>query len=389
MLALLFLLLPVAAGYGWIMGRNSVRQAQRKQSSILSRHYYKGLNFLLSDQPDKAVDTLIKMINLNSDTVETHIAMGNFFRHRGEIDRAIKIHQNLVSKEEIQGTQQENALKELGKDYMQAGFLERAEGAYLQLLNSDRHNQVAQQQLYSIYQTTKEWERAIELAEKMVECHGDTDDVSERLAHFYCEQAQLEQDKGQQGEALILLQKAVNADEHAVRPWLMLGHIALDQKRFSDANAYFIQVAEHDLNWFSEAVPSLEEIARETGDWDGFEKALASHWQECATSYLAMVDIKIHQGKTSEAAQYLLDQLRKRPTMKGFKTLMGLYIDQINDAESADSLRLLKGLVEEQIKQRPKYRCASCGFSGRKLYWLCPSCKKWNVVKPIKGLDGE
>ena len=116
MLELLFLLLPVAAGYGWIMGRNSVRQAQRKQSSILSKHYYKGLNFLLSDQPDKAVDTLIKMINVNSDTVETHIAMGSFFRHRGEIDRAIKVHQNLVSRDELPPAERENALRELGHD---------------------------------------------------------------------------------------------------------------------------------------------------------------------------------------------------------------------------------------------------------------------------------
>ena len=123
MLELLFLLLPVAAGYGYIMGRNSVRQAQRKQSSILSKHYYRGLNFLLSDQPDKAVDTLIKMINLNNDTAETHIAMGNFFRHRGEIDRAIRVHQNLVSRDELQSTQRETALRELGRDYMQAGFL--------------------------------------------------------------------------------------------------------------------------------------------------------------------------------------------------------------------------------------------------------------------------
>ncbi|MBU3022816.1 lipopolysaccharide assembly protein LapB [Aestuariibacter sp. A3R04] len=389
MLELLFLLLPVAAGYGWIMGRNSVRQAQRKQSSILSRHYYKGLNFLLSDQPDKAVDTLIKMINLNNDTVETHIAMGNFFRHRGEIDRAIKVHQNLVSREEIQGTQQETALKELGRDYMQAGFLERAENAYLQLLNSDKYYLVAQQQLFSIYQTTKEWNRAIELAERMVDCHGDSDDVSERLAHFYCEQADIEIKADRSGEALILLQKAVNADEHAVRPWLMLGHIALKQQRYDDAIGYFVQVAEHDLNWFSEAVPSLEVIAEKTGDWTRFEEALSSHWQDCATSYLAMVDIKIAQGRTQEASDYLLEQIRKRPTMKGFKTLMGLYIDQIEDEVSANSLRLLKALVEDQIKQRPKYRCVSCGFSGRKLYWLCPSCKKWNVVKPIKGLDGE
>lgn len=389
MLELLFLLLPVAAGYGWIMGRNSVRQAQRKQSSILAKHYYKGLNFLLSDQPDKAVDTLIKMINVNSDTVETHIAMGSFFRHRGEIDRAIKVHQNLVSREELQPSQRENALRELGHDYTHAGFLERAENAFLQLLNSEKHYLVAQQQLFSIYQTTKEWERAIELAERMVKCHGDNDDVSARLAHFYCEQATLELKQERQGDALSLLQKAVNADEHAVRPWLMLGEIAFEQKRFHDAIAYFVQVAERDINWFSEAVPSLEKIAEETGDWDGFEKTLASHWQECATSYLAMVDVLVTKGEVHQAADYLLAQLRKRPTMRGFKTLMGLYISQLHDKHSAESLQLLEELVEKQMMQRPKYRCHSCGFSGRKLYWLCPSCKKWGVVKPIKGLDGE
>ncbi|WP_420932883.1 lipopolysaccharide assembly protein LapB [Alteromonas sp. A081] len=389
MLELLFLLLPVAAGYGWIMGRNSVRQAQRKQSSILSKHYYKGLNFLLSDQPDKAVDTLIKMINVNSDTVETHIAMGSFFRHRGEIDRAIKVHQNLVSRDELQPAQRENALRELGQDYTQAGFLERAENAFLQLLNSDKHYIIAQQQLFSIYQTTKEWQRAIELAERMVKCHGDNDDVCERLAHFYCEQATVELKNNSQGAALTLLQKAVNADAHAVRPWLMLGELALNQKRYTDATAYFVQVAERDINWFSEAVPSLETIAEDTGEWDSFEKLLQAHWQECATSYLAMVDVLLKKGEVSQASEYLIEQLRKRPTMRGFKTLMGLYIDEVSDKHTADSLRLLKELVGKQMLQRPKYRCNSCGFSGRKLYWLCPSCKKWGVVKPIKGLDGE
>lgn len=389
MLELLFLLLPVAAGYGWIMGRNSVRQAQREQSSILSRHYFRGLNFLLSDQPDKAVDTLIKMINLNSDTVETHIAMGNFFRHRGEIDRAIRVHQNLVSRDEIQPTQRENALKELGLDYVQAGFLERAENAFLQLLNSDKHYVIAQQQLFNIYQTTKEWHRAIELAERMVGCHGDNDDVSERLAHFYCEQALLERRAGYDEKALPLLQEAVNADERAVRPWLMLGQMALEHQRYEEATGYFLQVAERDINWFCEAVPHLESIAEQTGQWQAFAQQLESHWQECATSYLAMVDVLLRQDQTEQAASYLLEQLRKRPTMKGFKTLMGLYIDQLEDSASTQSLKLLKELVENQIAHRPKYRCVSCGFSGRKLYWLCPSCRKWNVVKPIKGLDGE
>ena len=389
MLELLFLLLPVAAGYGWVMGRNSVRQAQRKQSSILSRHYYKGINFLLSDQPDKAVDTLIKMINLDSDTAETHIAMGNFFRHRGELDRAIRVHQNLVSKEEISDEQKQQALRELGRDYMLAGFLERAENAFLQLLNSDKHFLDAQQQLFSIYQTTKEWQRAIELAEKMIDVNADSDELCVRTAHFYCEQANLLIKESRFDDAEKYLNKAVQADEHAVRPWLMLADVAMKQDQYKTAIRYLREIPERDISWFSEAVPRLEECADALKDDHELAEVLDSYWQQCATAYLAKVKLLAKSGHQAEAASVLLEQLRKSPTMKGFKTLMALYIEQDAEDKAIDSLKMLKDLVEEQIQQRPKYRCQSCGFSGRQIYWLCPSCKKWGVVKPIKGLDGE
>ncbi|MBJ2138573.1 lipopolysaccharide assembly protein LapB [Paraglaciecola chathamensis] len=389
MLELLFLLLPVAAGYGWVMGRNSVRQAQRKQSSILSKHYYKGLNFLLSDEPDKAVDTLIKMINLDSDTVETHIAMGKFFRHRGELDRAIRVHQNLVSKEQISPAQRESALKELGKDYVLAGFLERAENAFLQLLNSDKHFLDAQQQLFDIYQATKEWGRGIELAENMMENHGDSDELCIRISHFYCEQAAIYVRKNELNLAEKTLQKAIMADQNTVRPWLMLGQIAISQEQYQTAIEYLQQIPLRDISWLSEAIPLIEQSSEALGDTSQLESILNEYWQQCATSYLSKVKLMARQGLTKEAADVLLDQLRKHPTMKGFKTLMGLYIEQQAPDESMNSLVLLKELVEEQIKQRPKYRCNSCGFSGGQIHWLCPSCKKWGQVKPIKGLDGE
>lgn len=389
MLELLFLLLPVAAGYGWVMGRNSVRQAQRKQSSILSKHYYKGLNFLLSDQPDKAVDTLIKMINVDSNTVETHIAMGNFFRHRGELDRAIRVHQNLVSNDELSDPQKEISLKELGRDYMLAGFLERAENAFLQLLNSDKHFLDAQIQLFNIYQTTKEWDRAIELAENMMNCHGDSDELCKRIAHFYCEQAKILIKQNQFVDAEKSLQKAILSDEHAVRPWLMLGEISIQQEQYQQAVEYLKQVPVRDVTWFSEAVPLLELCAQKLKDESQLEEILDFYWQKCATAYLAKVNLLAKQGKKQEAADVLLQQLRKTPTMKGFRTLMSLYIEQKEQAKATDSLEMIKELVEEQINQRPKYRCSSCGFSGRQIHWLCPSCKKWGLVKPIKGLDGE
>ncbi|GAA6185970.1 lipopolysaccharide assembly protein LapB [Aliiglaciecola sp. 2_MG-2023] len=389
MLELLFLLLPVAAGYGYVMGRNSVRQAQRKQSSILSRHYFKGLNFLLSDQPDKAVDTLMKMMSLDSDTVETHIAMGNFFRHRGELDRAIRVHQNLVSKQELSESQNRQALRELGKDYMMAGFLERAENAFLELLDSDKHFLDAQQHLFSIYQTTKEWDRAIELGERMMDCHGDSDELCIRISHFYCEQAlkMIKQEKYETAEKS--LQKAIAAYEHGVRPWLILGDLSIQQGDYQKAFDYLKEVPVRDISWFSEAVPKLEQCAEKLNNDAQLEAVLDLYWQQCATSYLAKVKLLAKKENTETAETVLFDQLKKTPTMKGFKTLMGFFIEDEVDDKTRESLTMVKGLVEEQIKMRPKYRCLSCGFSGRQIHWLCPSCKKWGVVKPIKGLDGE
>lgn len=390
MLEVLFLLLPVAAGYGWMMGRNSVRQAQRKQSSILSRHYFKGLNFLLSDQPDKAVDTLIKMVDVNNDNAETHVAMGNFFRHRGEIDRAIKVHQNLVEKEGISETQREQALFELGRDYLLGGFLERAESSFLSLLNSQKHYLNAQQQLFCIYQTTKEWDRAVELAESMVDNFGDSEELSSRVSHFYCEQAALFIKSEDYERAEKCLQKSIYADEHDVRPWLMLAELAINAKDYKTAFGYLVEIPKRDVTWFSEAVPKLWLCAENTGNWIELSELLNKYSEKCATAYLATVSLLSRDKSPEEAAVFLRAQLQKSPSMRGFNTLLSLYAENPdNNEETTASLTMLQELIQNQINLRPKYRCHSCGFSGRKIHWLCPSCKQWGLMKPIKGLDGD
>lgn len=390
MLELLFLLLPVAAGYGWVMGRNSVRQQQHKTSKILSKHYFKGLNFLLSDQPDKAVDTLIKMVDSNSDSAQTNIAMGSFFRHRGEIDRAIKIHQNLVEKAELESNLRENALFELGRDYLLAGFLERAENAFLELLASEKYYVSAHQQLFNIYQTTKEWDRAIELAENMFQQQPNDNKLGVRVAHFYCEKAQIAMKNGQQKDAEKLLQKAVYADEHSVRPWLLLADNYIQHDNYGEAWQCLEQVPKRDIDWFSEAVPSLMRCTEQTGNWDALSDLLNDYARRCATAYLAQVTLMSKDKSPEEAAHFLLEQLQQSPSMKGFQKLLSLYAQsERENPETKQSLELLNELITAQINQRPKYRCHNCGFSGRKIHWLCPSCKTWGGMKPIKGLDGE
>lgn len=390
MLELLFLLLPIAAGYGYIMGRNSVRQAQQKTSRDLSRHYFKGLNFLLSDQPDKAVDTLMKMVDINSDNVETHIAMGNFFRHRGELDRAIKVHQNLVDKKELEKEQQEQAMFELGRDFALAGFLERAESAFLSLLQSDKYFIQAQQQLFGIYQTTKEWDRAVELAEGMVNNHGDSEELSQRIAHFYCEQAEVFHARGDLKEAEKSLQKSIFSDEHCVRPWLKLAELAMAEEKYENAFSFLEQVPKRDVAWFSEAVPMLWTCAEKTGHWSQLKQLLEQYSERCATAYLATVRLLSREQSPEDAAEFLLQQVKKSPSMKGFHTLLGLYAQKENMAnETLESLTMLKDLIQVQLDMRPQYRCHNCGFSGRRVHWLCPSCKHWGLMKPIKGLDGD
>ena len=389
MLELLFLLLPVAAGYGWVMGRNSVRQAQRKSSSILTKHYFKGLNFLLSDQPDKAVDTLIKMIDVNTANVETHISMGNFFRHRGELDRAIKIHQNIVSRDGLDSKMKEQALYELGRDYVLAGFLERAEGTFLKLLETETVYAQAQLQLFGIYQTTKEWDRAIELAEQMMANHGDSEELCHRISHFYCERALIELKGDAVESAKRDLEKAITADEHSIRPWLMLASIAIDGAAFAAANEYLAQIPQRDIAWFSEAVPLLQKSAELSNDDTSLSEMLDMYHSQCATAYLAKVKLLSDKDDTESAINFLLKQLQTSPTMRGFHALLGLYLKQLKEEHGKASLAMLQKLVEEQMQQRSKYRCLNCGFSGRKIHWLCPSCKTWGGMQPIKGLDGE
>ena len=390
MLEALFLALPVAVAYGWVMGRNSLRKAQRKQSSILSKHYYKGLNFLLSDEPDKAVDTLMKMISVNNDTVETHIAMGNFFRHRGELDRAIRVHQNLISRDEISSRQEALALVELGTDYLMAGFLERAEGVFLQLLEQTQHFDLAQQKLFNIYQITKEWNKAIDLASASIQITPNDKHLYVLLSHFYCEQAKLLLEDENVDEARSFLKKAIVIDGSQVRAWLDLGRLALESGNYKEAFNYLSEIPKRDIDWLSEAVPLLEEWAAKCDGWEELDKLLEPYWQKCASSYIAKVNIIAKRGENNLAIDTLNTQLQKHPTMRGFKTLLSLYQEDFKESEQAQrSIEHLKSLLDKQIGQRPKYRCHSCGFSGRQLHWLCPSCKTWSSNKPIKGLDGE
>ena len=187
MLEILFLLLPIAAGYGWYMGRRSILHRDSQKSKKLSRDYFTGLNFLLSNESDKAVDLFISMLDVDDETIDTHLSLGSLFRKRGEVDRSIRIHQNLIARPHLTTEQRDIAMMELGKDYMAAGFYDRAEEIFLNLVNQEDHSEEAESQLISIYQVTKEWQNAIDVTKKLPKKRQLVFKCT--TAHFYCQLA--------------------------------------------------------------------------------------------------------------------------------------------------------------------------------------------------------
>lgn len=212
MLELLFLLLPIAAAYGWYMGRRSAQQNQQQHADRLSRDYVAGVNFLLSDQQDKAVDLFLDMLKEDSSAFEAHLTLGNLFRSRGEVERAIRIHQSLMESASLSYDQRLLATQQLGRDYVAAGVYDRAEVLFLQLIDEADFRQSALQSLLSIYQSTSDWSKAIDIGEKLLK-QGDSGQ-RENIANFYCELALQALGSDNTDGAFAYLAKAAGVDKN-------------------------------------------------------------------------------------------------------------------------------------------------------------------------------
>ncbi|WKE63970.1 lipopolysaccharide assembly protein LapB [Gallaecimonas kandeliae] len=389
MVELLFLLLPIAAGYGWYMGRRSVRQEREVQRNRLSRRYFKGLNFLLSDQPDKAVDLFIDMLAVDAETLETHMALGNLFRRRGEVDRAIRIHQNLVARPSISEEDRRLAMFELGLDFMVSGLYDRAENIFTELKDDPDHQQQAQEQLLAIYQHTKDWYNAIKVAKAMGKDRPPA--ITRALAHFHCQLAELALDKGKAGEAIKEFKKALEVDSACTRAREGLAQCHRQSGRTEEALAALIPVVDTDPDNTSELLPFIADLFSRLGDSEGYHQFLArAVVRDSGVSVvLALADLIQSEAGRDNAEDLLLDELKRHPTLKGFRRLIQYQREKVAEPSAKASLNLLAELVEQQIRIRPTYRCRHCGFSANKRYWLCPSCQQWGQIKPIRGLDGD
>lgn len=383
MIELLCLLLPVAALSGWVMGRRSRNRPKQSTSQPLSSDYYKGLNFLLNEQPDKAVDAFIKMLDVSPDTVETTLALGNFFRRRGEVDRAIRIHQNLLAKPSLTTKQKSQALLELAQDYMRAGVLDRAEALLLEIVKSVDYNlEISLRHLMNIYEREKDWVKAIEMAVRLQSISNQW--MGKQIAHYYCELAESAWDNGKVRLSLKYLKQSLSSDGTCVRASYLQGKFEQKLGQYKNAIHAFKRIEFQDSDYLPEVLPDIIACYRLLNQ----HKKLSDYLEYLLNKNPSMSIIlanaeKIKQEHNqAEAAQFLVKHLRKFPSIRGLKTLFEYHLLELK-SEIKSEWVVLQQFIEQILDKKPIYQCRHCGFSGKTLLWQCPSCRGWSCVKPV------
>ncbi len=381
---LLWLLLPLAAASGWWIARLDHKQRPTKGARDFPSAYFKGLNFLLNEQPDKAIEVFVKVLEVDSETVETHLALGNLFRRRGEVERAIRIHQNLIARPTLDKEQRSQALLELGQDYLKAGLFDRAENLFLELAEYRLHNRQALHFLMQIYQQEKEWEQAISICRKLARVAGkNLDDV---IAQYYCELAEQAVAGGDSTAAQGFIKQALSADRQCVRASILLGRLEATQGRHRDAIKAWKRIEEQDTHYLGEVVEEMAESFKALDDEDGLydylRAALQAHGGVSLMLTLAAA-IKKRQG-IEAAEKFVVEWLHREPSVHGLYYLLDLHLAEA-DASVKDDLILLRGIIGALVEQQRGYICRQCGFKGKSLHWQCPGCKRWNVMKPFFG----
>jgi len=381
-------LLPIAAASGWYLGRRALDRTRRVRVSELSSSYFRGLNYLLNEQPDKAIEVFLQLAEFNRDTVETHLALGNLFRRRGEVDRAIRVHQHLIARPNLSEEEKTIALLELGEDYMRAGLLDRAETLFTDLVAMDAQVPSALRHLIGIYQHEKDWNKAIEHARRYEKISGESQGAV--IAQFYCEMAEQARASKNFADAHAYLEQAFESQPESVRAQIVLGHLELQQGDVKAAASAFERVATLDVDYVPEILPQLLDCYARLGQMDRAERFLLDHIDRSHGTAPVIALAKLFASTRGEAIaiEFLRRQLRQRPSIRGLMTLIVTDLHR-SEGEARDNLLVLQDLTRRLLEGQAAYRCSKCGFGAKLHHWQCPSCKTWGSVRPIHGVAGE
>ena len=377
----LVILVPLAALAGWIIGRRGGEQHSDTQVSKLSTTYFRGLNYLLNEQPDKAIELFLHIAELDKDTFETQVALGHLFRRRGEVDRAIRLHQALAQRNDLSDAQKVQALSALGEDYMRSGLLDRAETVFTDLAELDQRAPQALKHLIGIYQAERDWEKAIENAQRYEAATGEP--MGKLVGQFECELAERHRANGAAEAARAAIKRAYAADSTSVRAGIIEGRLESEAGNATNAIRAFERAARHDPDYLPVILPVLLENYEKVGERSGactFLAEMCEHYRGIAPVLALARMVETEEG-VGAARRYLAEQLKDRPSVRGEAALIDLSLADKADAEA--TLVDLKNITDQLLVRNPSYRCNRCGFGARSHHWQCPSCKEWGSLKPL------
>ncbi len=358
----------------------------------LNHRYFKGLNYLLNDESDKAIDVFIQLAETSQETFEPQLALGNLYRRKGEVDRAIKLHQALISQPNLPEKYRTRALLAIGKDYMSAGLLDRAEVLFSELVEIEAHTPEALYALTDIYQQEQDWQEAIRSAKRF-------QNVSKRqmhvpISHYYCELADLAWAQEDAVGAENNLASALHIDPRCARALITQAEIKVSQNKLDKALSLYHLAVEADKDYLPLFIDDMATCYVQSGQGEDLEAWLL----ELIKSYhgvspiLTLANWYEQQKGAAFAADFVEEQLQKRASVRGLNALLELNLNK-DKANLKDSnlgyFEVLKSLVNQLLKGKSKLRCRKCGFGAKQKHWQCPSCKNWGVVKPIYGLESE
>tara|TARA_R110000822_G_scaffold69813_3_gene169098 strand:+ start:1560 stop:2729 length:1170 start_codon:yes stop_codon:yes gene_type:complete len=383
-----WLLLTIAVAVGWLVGRlggdgNRARTKISDEESVKDR-----LQFLFTNYSDQAVDNFVQSLAVNKETVSLHLSIGRHFRNKGETERAILVHQNLLARPELPPRFSPQVTLELAMDFLKAGLLDRAEALLQQIMGDREYGRTAAQQLIELYQQEREWGKASDVARTLIKNDADPA-MFKDLAYLTCELADQALGQDDRWTAQKLAKEALDYDRSCVRATLILMKILIRQGSYREAGNQGLKVFDQNPDFGPESIDRLMKLEHEHGNIGRLVKKLRKLYETYpSTSLLLALAESVERVSGRPAAIELLRrELEIRPSVRALLRLVEMA--GYEKGMTTDEGRLVSRIGLLILANRPIYRCVSCGFAGQQLHWLCPSCKQWETVRPIQGVEAE
>jgi lipopolysaccharide biosynthesis regulator YciM len=375
----MLLAFPLFFGMGWLAARIDINELL-SESNVLPRSYFQGLNFLLNEQQDKAIEAFIEVVKIDSQTVELHFALGSLFRKRGEVDRALRMHHNLVDRVDLDDDKRRLAIFELAQDYLKAGILDRAESLFSELEDSSYSKQ-ALEFLLELYQKEHDWLKAIAVTQRL-------ESVSDRhygkqAAFFFCELASEEIAQQNLSGARDNLLHALQVDPKSVRASMMLGDMEVEEKKYQEAIEIWRNIEDQNAQYLPLVAERLLGAYRALDSQMEGVSVLRDYLSKYHSLDLLNVvfDGVLKNDGAADAYTLVRNELRRTPTLLGLDKLLEAKLLEVPMEQRAD-IELVKDLIHKRTRNLAAYHCSSCGFKARQFYWHCPACHAWDSYSP-------